>query len=71
LKTVCRLVIVVENFNKMPDLYSERESPFVIIHCEENELLVSHVITFPGRKSTLYLLVEWLRDATAKAVNTN
>jgi len=55
----------------MPDLYSERESPFVIIQCEKNELLVSHVITFPGRNSTLFLLVEWLRDATAKAVNTN
>jgi hypothetical protein len=59
------------NFNQILDLYSERESPFVIIQCEENELLMSHVITFPGRKSTLFLLVVWPGDATARAVNTS
>jgi len=60
-----------KNFNQTPDLYCERGSPFIIIHYKENELFVSHIITFLDRKSALFVLVWWLRDVTAKAVNTN
>jgi hypothetical protein len=71
MKTVSREVILVEILFKYQICSVKGKVCLSSFNVDKMSGYCHTPITFPGRKSTLFLLVGWLGDAAAKAVNRN